>query len=544
MAKISLIPSKVRAACNSFLEEFTDEQGQVTFNVQLSDEFLASFEDSEEDDNTSDDYDHNFPGPNTDKEDIKLSDIVPYKPPGNAGLDGYRTAGYSTNKDRNFEYRPLNARGTGRDFGIYHQAFLESSAYYKGWSKIVEGLTTSYWRVKPVTCSDPKNQEAANKQAELVWKALNDLEGGFTKHVEEALYMLVAGFAPFIKIYDGYGKLVKLDFRFPNMVYRWITDEFQSRILGIEFYNNSGNGNAYYPIPAHRLVLYQYRALGNDWEGIPPLRQAYKAIQAQKLFAQLEAVAAEKYGSPTAFIERPDASYDAADDEKLLATVDAMIATDNPVILLPGGYKITLTSPSGQMPNFDPVKRYYDEQIASILTAEGSLLGLNGVGSYNLADIKDDQQLRSLSYYAKCICDVINGKGNLPYTGIIKEITLSLDEYCYPIEGQYPCLDWSLSPDKDDTNIELIINSFNSGLLEKTPEDEIWLRDILKVPQKREKQNPYTVNSPNLPEAVKAMSDSDKELWVKVFETVYYTEGKTEGDAFAAAYGAVKGGSN
>ena len=232
-------------------------------------------------------------------------------------------------------------------------------------------------------------------------------------------------------------------------------------------------------------MLYQYRALGNDWEGIPPLRQAYKAIQAQKLFAQLEAVAAEKYGSPTAFIERPDGNYDSNDDKKLLATVDAMIATDNPVILLPGGYKVTLTSPSGQMPNFDPVKRYYDEQIASILTAEGSLLGLNGVGSYNLADIKDDQQLRSLSYYAKCICDVINGKGNLPYTGIIKEITLSLDEYAYPIEGKYPCLDWSLSPDKDDTNMDIIINAFNSGLLTKTPEDEVWLRDMLKVPQRK-----------------------------------------------------------
>ena len=80
---------------------------------------------------------------------------------------------------------------------------------------------------------------------------------------------------------------------------------------------------------------------------------------------------------------------------------------------------------------------------------------------------------------------MIDGKGNLPYTGIIKEITLSLDEYAYPIEGKYPCLDWSLSPDKDDTNMDIIINAFNSGLLTKTPEDEVWLRDMLKVPQRK-----------------------------------------------------------
>jgi len=404
---------------------------------------------------------------------------------GSSGLTGYRGSGYATNRDLEREFLPKRARGIGRNLGLFHQAYLESSAYNKSVSKIVEGLTTSHWWVKPacVDESNPERVERAHRQAAAVRKALFALEGGWSKHIGEALYgMLVPGFAPFVRVYNERGQLTALDFKFPSMVQRWLTDEHENRILGIEFGNPDAASR--YTMLAHEVMLYQYRAVGNDFEGLSPMRSVYKFIMAHGLFSQLEGASAEKYGAPLTTVERPAEGSDTGDDDRLVEDMDDMMACDNPIILLPNGYKVNISSPNGQMPDLEPAKRYCDEQVTMALTAEGSLIGLNGKGAYNLADVKDDQQLRTLAYYAKLICDVINGL-NTPYTGIVQDLVLGLEDQDlnYPIQpGEWPSLQWSLAPDQDDNLLERAMNAFERGVLTKTEEDEKWLREQLKLP--------------------------------------------------------------
>lgn len=407
------------------------------------------------------------------------------RPPGNAGIVGYLGTGVANNKDRNVAFTPYRARGIGRDFGIYHQAWLESQSYQDAWGKIEQGLTTSHWHVRAAQVEDERWAAYAKRQAKAVQRVLFGIDGGWAQHVREALYMLVGGFAPFLRVTDGLGQLRALSFRYPSQVRRWVTDEFGAVPLGIEF-DGAETGKPYVRMDSD-LVVYRFRALGNDFEGVSPMRSVLIFMEAHKLFMELEGAAAEKYGAPGCFIERPADQYDKKDDDALVLILDEFVAADNPIVLLPGGYKVTLTSPSGQMPDFEPAKRYCDEKIATILSAEGALIGLNGKGAYNLGEIKDDQQLRALAYYGALICETLNATSMAGGQSLIASIVASLTNYqgedlsLLP-EGELPQLSWALSPDQDDTDLTTILAAFSAGTLTKSDEDEDWLREKLKMP--------------------------------------------------------------
>lgn len=390
------------------------------------------------------------------------------------------------NADRNHYFHSYNTRGAGRDFGIYHQAFLESQAFSDAWGKIEQGLITSHWYIQPPACEDDASKTYARKQAQLVQDVLFGIEGGWSRHITEALYCLVAGFAPFIRVTDDSGKITRLSFKYPSQVKSWITDEGNTKWIGLEFY---GSGeNSHFKL-AHELVIYQHRAIGNDYEGISPLRSIYRFIEAHQYLSLLESVAASKYGTPQTFVEHPEGLSDQSVDEALLMNLENLRAEDNPIIIMPSGYTLKTVSPAGQMPNFEMMKRYCDEKIAQALHAEGSLIGLNGKGAYSLADVKDDQQLRSLVFYSRIICDTINNRTSASRS-IIEDIVQSLPtidgvDYSGILPEGIPHLMWSLSPEQDEDNIDRIIQAFQSGIIEKTEEDEVWLREKLKIPAKK-----------------------------------------------------------
>lgn len=403
---------------------------------------------------------------------------------GNAGISGYNRdmGGLPTNKDYNPEYRPALVRGSYRNHGLYHQAYLENVSYQRAVRNVVEGLTTGYWSVEPF------DESAESKFiAEGAAQVLFGLDGGWERHIEEACYCLISGFAPFIKVVDGWGQLRRLDFRFSHTLSGWITDENQNELCASRFTDPSGL-NDDYVVPASQLVLYQIGALGNDFEGVSPMRPVYKFIQANQLFSRLEALSAEKYGSPIAWAKRGEnAATDSKDDDVLLDLLDQMVAAENPVLILPSGYEIVISSPQGQMPNFDIPKRYCDEQITRILQADGALVGLNGAGAYSLAEVKDDQQIRSLWYYASLICRVVNGEGARPYTGVIRHIVDAMvGDLTY--RGRYPRLRWSLSPAQDDgLQIDQIGQAARDGLIELDDEDRALIRAKLGLPARKQK---------------------------------------------------------
>ena len=405
--------------------------------------------------------------------ELRLADVGAER--GSAGITGYRGGRIAINRDYNPEYAPYRARGHYQRHGLYHQAWLESPAYRRGWNTIVEGLVTGHWSVRPGKGQDSPEAQA---MAALTEAVLFGIDGGWHRHVEEALYCLVAGVAAFIRVVDGTGQLRKLAFRFTHTIAGWITDADERDLVGVAFTQPSAGD---YAVLASDLVLYQVCALGNDFEGISPMRTVYKFIQAHQLFSRLEALAAEKYGAPWIWAESPpsNASSD-ADADELVSILDAAVAEDNPILMLPNGVSLQITSPAGQMPDFEPAKRYCDEQIATVLKAEGALVGLNGMGSYSMAEIKDDQQIRSLWYYAQLICRVVNGEGARAYTGIIRQI---VDHLGGPVGGVYPELTWAAAAEaEEETVVESILAAKQAGALTWGEAEEDWLRSRLKMP--------------------------------------------------------------
>lgn len=65
-----------------------------------------------------------------------------------------------------------------------------------------------------------------------------------------------------------------------------------------------------------------------------------------------------------------------------------------------------------------------------------------------------------------------------------------------------------------------------------------WAKSILERADAL-RGDPYTATSPDLPDAVRAMPDKDRDLWARVFNAVLRESGD-EGTAFRAAYGALK----
>jgi len=411
----------------------------------------------------------------TEGEDLRLGEVE-----GSAGIAGYSNGaqgGLATNRDLNPTYRPALARGSYRNHGLFHQGYLESASYQRAVRNIVEGLTTGFWSVEPFDDSDESKQIASKCESILF-----GLDGGWERHVEEALYFLISGFSTFLKITDGIGQIKGLSFRFSHTVSGWVTDENQSELIGIKFTQPESGGD--YLVPASELLLYQLGALGNDFEGLSPMRSVYSFIQAHQLFSRLEALAAEKFGGPIAWVSRDkDAPADSADDAQLIDMLDNMVAADNPILLLQGGYSVNISSPQGQMPDFDAPKRYCDEQVSRILQADGALLGSGSVGSYALAAVKDDVQLRSLSYYASLICRVVNGEGSRAYTGLIRHIVDVLTGHSLTWRGRYPRLRWSLSPQQDDgLNLDQIVQAHQAGFLDLDEDDKALIRAKLGLP--------------------------------------------------------------
>jgi hypothetical protein len=408
--------------------------------------------------------------------DLRLADADTTQ--GSAGLSGYWGGGVATNKDQNPLYSPFRARGLAYNLGLYHQTFLESDAFRNAWRRIVEGIQTGFWFVEPARIS---NQDYAKAQAAHIESLLFNLDRGWSQHVQEALYLLVAGFAPFVIEYDGLGQVASLNFRFPSQVSKWVTDKSESRVVGIEFAGTSTSG-AYFKSAAD-LVIYQLHALGNDFEGMSPLRAVYRYIQIHQLVAQLEAVAAEKYGGGIMWVEKPVGAPMSKDQDAALSeALDELEAADNPVITMPSGFRLNLISPSGTMPNMEPIKRYCDERIKEALDSAGSLVGLNGGGgSYALAEVKDKQELRSLGYYAGLICDVLNSGSRVAYTGLIRYM---VDHSPYPcVDGQYPRVAWlPAQPQKEEGAIESVVGAAAAGLLSWGADDEDWLRERLGLP--------------------------------------------------------------
>lgn len=392
------------------------------------------------------------------------------------GNDYGNGRGVVSNKDTKRIYQPFSARGNVNGHGLYEQLWREEIQIQRPWADVLDALTSGDWFVD---APDLERQY----QARFVEDALFNIQGGWSKFITNAMYAPIAGFSLFEEVFCPTTFMIdKLAFRYPKQVQGWVKTSDDRHLVAARLRSPGANPDIY--VPAHHLLLISWNAFGDDYEGNSPLRPIAKYAAAKDMFARLEALAGEKYGSAILVLSS-DKGVASSQGDLINEILAQMTAEDQVVIELPDGRTLELISPDGMMPDFGPIKQYCDQQIAMALRGEGSLLGQNGTGSYALASVSDDKSLRAVPAYAQRICDALNGSRNTPYQGTVRKMIDA--RFGRPSDGRYPMLRFSLNANaKSATWLADVGAAKRDGLIEWTPDDEAMVREHLGLPSVEE----------------------------------------------------------
>lgn len=408
------------------------------------------------------------------------------------GSDGWYWAnGQIHQKDTNYNYTPIRARGQRGNQGLFWQMFLESEQYRRSWKDQYDNLRQGHWAVElpqeGIDDLSDTQMETLEEQRQWVEQALFGIDGGWSKFIHDSLYFLIGGFSVFETVYyaptdDNPYAIKKLAFRMCSSVNKWLLDEHERELLGVEFARPTTG--ELYSLPAASLMLMSYNAFGNDYEGNSPIRAAVQWIKAKQLFAKLEMIAAEKYGVPILAIQKElgEGAYpDPEGQAKLVHLLDRMKAEDNPIIELPAGQQLVMLSPEGSVPDFTQQKQYCDDQISLMLKSDGNQVGTRDVGTQALADTKKDTLDESADSIAFYITEAVNGHNGTEHTGVIKKMVDA--KYGGPIlPGLYPELTFARAKDTRDGGwLEGVAKAKKGGLVTWRFGDEKNVRDYLNL---------------------------------------------------------------
>lgn len=226
----------------------------------------------------------------------------------------------------------------------------------------------------------------------------------WAEHLRLALLELVHGHSIFEQLYriDGAGKarLRKLAWRPPRTISKFNVAA-DGGLDSIEQHAAPGGDGQPVTIPVDRLVAYVHDREGGTWQGQSLLRPAYKfwRLKDPGLRTQAQTLDRNGMGVPV---------YEAAPGETDL-TKGHTLATGfrsgaNSGAAIANGAKLYLRGVDGNLPDAEPVIRYYDEQIARAVLAHFLNLGTQ-TGSWALGSTFADFFTLSLQGLGEQIAD-------------------------------------------------------------------------------------------------------------------------------------------
>lgn len=399
------------------------------------------------------------------------------------------------NRDKTQRFLPVEGRGFQTDHGTFWQTFLECGPFRRSWTTLTAPLKTGVWRVTPPEfdagdlpsgVSMDIARVAYERQAKYAERLLfAQLEGGWRKHINEASLALVQGVSPFVELYtkgsiEQRPRLRRLQYRWPSSITRYFVDEDET-IRAIQMQNPDGDPVI---VNAEHMSLYSWDEFGLDPEGNGYARSVHVWWEILQLASQLEAVTGEKFGSPWVYLSRLNTDGTASGDEQLdelRDIVNAAVASENPVIVLPDNTAINVAGASGAAPDFTAVKQFALERITEILVGESALIAVGKSGSYAARESAADAAISFAPAIAAWMCDVMNGADNLRTTGALpKAIDSQFGGTLIP--GLYPELEFSLGGFDDTTGVESIIAAASAGLVQVNDEVQKHVHEKLRLP--------------------------------------------------------------
>lgn len=368
--------------------------------------------------------------------------------------------------DPSYRLSPFVARGHASSLGIYEE-HLREPLVYQCYQTLRQLLVTGRWSMHmPELAQEwlaPNQLKALEQEIDLIWSALLNTEDGWEHYVEHASTAIIFGFSIFEVVWRQTSKgwlPARLAFREASTVEQWLMTQRQDRLIGVRF--NTGSPGSTYVLPAwgdtltsRRVLLNTLGGRGNNFEGIPPTRPIDTLITYKKLLITIAAAAAERFGSPVllakvdaALKDLPGFNPSQEQWDRFVEILENMRALETPTLAAPAGLGAEYLGPPGSMPDLLGQLEYCDKQIMLAFSNQGSLLGQNAHGSYALAEVQDNQLLRSAPYYAQVICRSLNQ--------LVRDLLRSRG-WRLP---EYPQIKWQVGGAADATRLLADLNSF------------------------------------------------------------------------------------
>lgn len=321
---------------------------------------------------------------------------------------------------------------------------------------------------------------------DLLKTARENLAHSWNDHISEALTMLPFGFAIFEMVYELIdGKFLWKTFapRGQDTVYRWLYAEERNS-------QNDQNPKQrltgfvqlapphYHPtaIPIERLMIYRLHTERDNPEGRSILRTAWVPYYYIKHIQQIEAIGIERdlAGLPVITLPMGATTGGADTDDKKAAKIVRNIRNDEQAgIVLPTGWSLNLLSTGGSKQiDTDKIINRYEKRILTSALAQFLMLGQDGVGALALSKDQTDFFTMSVNAVGDIIADT--------FTQVAIKQLMELNGY--PSHG----LRLEHTPAQGNMDMSSLADFLQKtgAFITWTPEDEVWLRNIVNLPQK------------------------------------------------------------
>ncbi|MGI9589219.1 MAG: phage portal protein family protein [Dietzia maris] len=321
------------------------------------------------------------------------------------GTDGtYWLRGLPTNLDSNVRYEPISARGVQGYLGAYQRYAETDPDFQDALNTLVQNLQRGSWEIVPNEWIEEDELEKHNEIIKFIYQSLFNLKDGWKQFLQEWSTALITGFAIWEPVYTKEGELHKLAQRKSFIVEEWLFDKYERNLLAVLFRDAQAQS---FTIPVEDLLIYSHKREGTNYEGKSVLRPLAFYIELKQYLLKTYAASAEVNGLGMKIIETNTES-DASEDQMIVSSVSNARASSNPVISLPNGKTFKWLSPNGNIIGVKEMLDYCDQKIKSALSAEGSLLGFQNVGSFALASEQAKGEIASAQYFGELICDMFN----------------------------------------------------------------------------------------------------------------------------------------
>lgn len=248
-------------------------------------------------------------------------------------------------------------------------------------------------------------------------------------------------------------------------------------------------------VPWYKLLHVRNLPVGENPLGRSELRSVIGEIDKDTTIGRVEALGVSARARGQLFLEQ-ESGFNVSSDPEEAKRMDAYLrnyaaGADVSGLRLPPGVRAKLLSPDSAMPNLVPIRQFYLSTLSLGLGSEGRAMSMNDVGSYNGRETAEEQAQSDVRYTLGVVCRGLEGAisrfAHLSGVGYGK-LENAFAAHLEPVfENQGSRV----------ARVRTFADLVKSGVLTATEEDERYIRETLRFPQRTGSQDDSTGSEPD-----------------------------------------------